>query len=373
MSDGLHIVSFNIPSPPDYGGVIDVYHKIRSLHEAGVKIHLHTFAYGGRQINEELKSYCAIIDVYDRPLYPWRLFSSLPFIVATRRDPLLLFNLQRDQDPILFEGLHSCYFLNHRSLTGRKRLVRAHNIEHEYYDALSLNEKNILKNLYLRQEALKLHRFETHLQGADKILAISENDHHYFENAFPGKSISIPAFHPFDHMEIPDGTGDYCLFHGNLSVSENQEAVRFLIDEVFSKLPYPLVIAGKNPDDSMLMKARAFQHISVIENPSSQKMDELISKAQIHVLPSFQSTGIKLKLIHSLFRGRHVIVNPDMVKGSGLDSLCGVANTAEDMISLIHKCMNIPVADSELDRRRMMLSYQFNNSDNAKKIISLLK
>ncbi len=37
----LHIIAFDIPFPPDYGGVIDVYYKIKTLSEAGVRIHLH--------------------------------------------------------------------------------------------------------------------------------------------------------------------------------------------------------------------------------------------------------------------------------------------------------------------------------------------
>ncbi len=44
----LHIISFDIPYPPNYGGVIDVYFKIRTLHELGIKIHLHCFEYPGR-------------------------------------------------------------------------------------------------------------------------------------------------------------------------------------------------------------------------------------------------------------------------------------------------------------------------------------
>ncbi|MEI7802398.1 MAG: mannosyltransferase, partial [Bacteroidota bacterium] len=46
MTNQLHIISFNVPYPPDYGGVIDVYYKIKALKEAGVKIHLHCYEYG---------------------------------------------------------------------------------------------------------------------------------------------------------------------------------------------------------------------------------------------------------------------------------------------------------------------------------------
>jgi len=36
----LHIVSFDVPAPPSYGGVIDVYYKARALADLGVKVHL---------------------------------------------------------------------------------------------------------------------------------------------------------------------------------------------------------------------------------------------------------------------------------------------------------------------------------------------
>ena len=53
----LHIVSFDVPFPPNYGGVIDVFYKIKALHKLGVKIILHTFDYG-RGKPTELNNYC---------------------------------------------------------------------------------------------------------------------------------------------------------------------------------------------------------------------------------------------------------------------------------------------------------------------------
>ena len=42
----LHIISFDVPYPANYGGVIDVFYKIKALHAKCVKIHLHCFEYG---------------------------------------------------------------------------------------------------------------------------------------------------------------------------------------------------------------------------------------------------------------------------------------------------------------------------------------
>ena len=43
MNKTLHVVALNIPWPANYGGVIDIYYKVKALHECGVKIILHCF------------------------------------------------------------------------------------------------------------------------------------------------------------------------------------------------------------------------------------------------------------------------------------------------------------------------------------------
>ena len=53
----LHIVSFSVPFPANYGGVIDVFYKLKALHKAGMKIHLHCYQYD-RSEAPELNTYC---------------------------------------------------------------------------------------------------------------------------------------------------------------------------------------------------------------------------------------------------------------------------------------------------------------------------
>ncbi len=47
-------------------------------------------------------------------------------------------------------------------------------------------------------------------------------------------------------------------------------------------------------------------------------MTELIREAQINILPSFNTTGIKIKLLNAIFNGRHCLVNPAAIAGTGL-------------------------------------------------------
>ena len=74
-----------------------------------------------------------------------------------------------------------------------------------------------------------------------------------------------------------------------------------------------------NPTRLIREAAAPYPHIKVEANPSKERMDALIHNAQIHMLITFQDTGLKLKLLNSLFAGRHTIVNHLMLAGSGLD------------------------------------------------------
>ena len=53
----LHVIAFDVPYPANYGGVIDVFYKLKYLHECGVDITLHCFEYG-RGEQTELNKYC---------------------------------------------------------------------------------------------------------------------------------------------------------------------------------------------------------------------------------------------------------------------------------------------------------------------------
>ena len=52
----IHIVCFDVPHPPDYGGVIDIYYKVKSLHELGIKVHLHCYQYGSQCLHYQFQN-----------------------------------------------------------------------------------------------------------------------------------------------------------------------------------------------------------------------------------------------------------------------------------------------------------------------------
>ncbi|MGD9931280.1 MAG: glycosyltransferase [Mangrovibacterium sp.] len=369
LNKKIHIVSFNVPYPPDYGGIIDIYFKIKALHQAGAHIRLHCFEYD-RPPAPELEKLCDTVYYYPRKLGSRRQLSWLPYIVNTRNHQDLLANLLADISPVLFEGLHSCYFLDHPLLAAYPKLVRAHNLEHAYYHSLGQSENTYRKYYYLI-EALRLKYFERKLQEASLILGISATETDYFQEKY-GHSLHLPAFHPFTRISSQEGKGDYILYHGNLSISENQQAVKFLLDEVFSEITCSFVIAGKNPPGWLVAQIKDIPHVTLIENPSIEKMDVLIREAHICLIPTFQSTGLKLKLLASLFGGRHCITTPHMLEGTGLNDLCHIAGSAPEMIGLINTYMKKSFTLDEIYQRKQQLDNLYSNEKNAQKIMAVL-
>ncbi len=368
----IHLISFDIPDPPDYGGIIDVYYKVKALCEVGVKVHLHCFEYG-RSKSTYLETICESVQYYPRKKW-WRsLPLKRPHIVSSRYADQLVKNLLRDTAPILFEGLHTCAILAHPALKHRNKLVRTHNIEHEYYWYLHVSEKSRWKQYYFLREAALLERFEKQLQFANHILPISPNDTDSIRQRFPTQHIHyIPAFHSNQTVMAPLGKGSYLLYHGNLSVNENIGVALYLLKFVFPAIKIPCFIAGKNPSTEILEEAEKYSHIGIIPNPSDVEMEKLIEEAHIHLLPTFQATGIKLKLLHALYKGRFCIVNFEMIQQTGLESLCHRADTPDEMIQQINSLLQEAFTAELKQHRTSLLHSIFDNKANAQKIVKLL-
>ncbi len=365
----LHIVCLDVPYPPDYGGVFDLFYKIKTLHDLAVSIHLHCFEYGrGRQ--RELEKYCFSVNYYSRKKYQPLSHFRLPYIVSSRVNKDLLKNLLKDDYPVLLEGIHCTYFLFSGELKERKVFVRLHNVEYEYYNELAKSTKNIFRKIYYQQESRLLKKYEMGIANKAAFIAVSEKDKNIYEEIFSAKNIKyLPVFLPFTKIESTTGTGSFCLYHGNLSVAENEKAVVWLLENIFDSLDIPFVIAGKNPTQLLKKSVDKNDNVCLVSNPSEKEMDDLIKKAQIHLLPSFNNTGIKIKLLNALFNGRFIVTNFAAVEGTGLETLCEIANTPEVYKKIIKRLFNESFAEENINKRKIILEGNYNKVESATKLI----
>jgi len=353
--------------------MVDVFYKIRNLHEAGVELYLHCFEYG-RGTPPQMQQYCKEVFYYRRRTGLQGLSMQLPYMMYSRRDDALLHNLVRIDAPILFEGVHTTYYLSHPALEKRFKLMRNQNIEQEYYTHLAERETHPLKKFYYRAEARLLKAREARLGAADVFLTVAAHDHLFFKEAYPGKKHEyIPSFQPYNEVRSRTGKGGYALYHGNLGHPENVEAALFLLEKVCPYIHIPFLFAGKDPDEKVRKACAELPHCRLVANPGMEEMEQLIAEAQVHVLPTFQATGLKLKLLHALFNGRHVVVNEAMVAGTGLAGACTVADNAGSFIEHIRTLADIPFEPDTVRERSKLLLERYDNRKNARRIMAYLQ
>ncbi|MCB0733157.1 MAG: glycosyltransferase [Flavobacteriales bacterium] len=359
----LHVVAFDVPYPANYGGVIDIYYRLAALSEAGVRIHLHCYQYG-RSESAMLKGMCESVTYYRRKIFKNPIYNTKPYIVASRNSTQLIENLMRDEHPILFEGLHCTYYLADPRLKDRYKIVRTHNVEHHYYKHLERVENNLFKKYFFKVESDRLKRYERVLKHANLIAAISPNDQYHFDRKY-GNTIWIPPFHVNNQVTTKEGQGKFILYHGNLSVGENNEAAMYLINHVLKDLQLPVVIAGNDPSDELKQLVEQYSFIKLKHQITSEEINHLIADAQINLLHTNQATGIKLKLINALFMGRHCVANSKMTRDTGLESLCRIADTPAAYKKAILDLWETPMDHSELEKRETTLLEQYDNERSA--------
>jgi glycosyltransferase involved in cell wall biosynthesis len=358
-----------VPYPPDYGGVYDLFYKIKSLFEHGILIHLHCFEYG-RGEQHKLNKFCKSVTYYKRKSILRSLSFRLPYIVSSRAANNLINNLLKDDFPILLEGIHCTFFLYTNQLKKRKVIVRLHNVEFEYYSELARSSRNIFKKLYFISESRLLKAYEKYIANKAMIVTVSEKDRITYSEKFQSKNIQfLPVFLPYKQVSSETGRGSFCLYHGNLSVAENEKAVLYLLRNIFDFTEIPFVVAGKNPSAYLQKIMHKNSNVCLVVNPSGSEMDELIQKAHVHILPSFNKTGIKIKLLNALFKGRFVIANNNAVQGTFLADLCNIANTPEEYKKILPSLFDETFTEEEIAGRKNILGSVYNNDANVQRLI----
>lgn len=361
-----------MPYPPDYGGVFDLFYKIKALHQLGVKIHLHCFEYG-RGEQPELNQYCEEVIYYQREKLVYGIPLRLPYIVSSRINPQLIKNILKDNFPVLLEGIHCTYYWYHGELNGRKVMIRLHNVEYKYYLQLAKATTSFYKKIYFFLESMLLKKYEKVIAKKGNLIAVSEKDKHTYESVLSAKNINyLPVFLPFNEVTSKTGKGNFCLYHGNLSVAENEKAAWWLINNVFSQSGFSLVIAGKEPSEKLKRYSLKNKNIQIVPNPSRQQMDDLIQTAHIHLLPSFNTTGIKIKLLNALFNGRFIVTNAAGVEGTGFETFCNLAETPSEYLKKIDELFQLSFSLEEINKRNEVLMRQYNNEENARRLIEWL-
>lgn len=371
-SNTLHIISFHEPYPPNFGGVIDVFYKIKSLKEQGINIILHTFTDNKKINTEPLNSLVKKLYVYPRKRSWFQWIEGKPFSVFSRYDKQLLKNLS-DQHPILFDGLQTTAVLEKLNTANRKIFLRMHNVEWVYYQELAKYEKNPFKRAYFMRESFLLKQFEQKIINKfEGIFCISLQDEAYYSSLYPNAKVHLlPPFHGFEKRIATDKLGDYVLYHGNLAINENEYIASKLI-QISDKLKLPLIIAGKNPNQSLILNIKQYSKVKLLSNPDEITMKKLMQDAQIQIVAAAQGAGVKLKMLGALHAAKWIITNENGLPDIQCATFCLVENDFSKYPVLINKHIDYLPSMNQIEERLDYLNHNFSNFTNSQIIVKTI-
>ena len=367
QNKNLHIISFDNPFPPNYGGVIDVFYKIKALHSLGFTIYLHCFYEDRNTVSKALKSITQEVFLYKKNRNPFFFLSGVPFAVASRFQKNLIKNINSVDAPIFFDGLQTTMLLQKVKLKNKKYL-RLHNLESNFFAGMTSSENNWIKKAMYYFEGKKYEKYQKNLVQFDHVFTLSR-----YENVVV-KSITknatyVPVFHGNEKLQALTEFGNYAFYHGDLRLPDNKKVAQFLID-IFNQIPnYKFIIASSAGKDFIEEKIKFSSNIDFVMIENEAHLDQLLENAHLNVMLSFQQSGTKLKVVTSLFKSRHCLINSNMIDDERILELCEIASTKEEFILKIMELSS--KAFSDFNRREAVLSEVFDNMKNAQKMVEL--
>lgn len=364
----LHVISFAVPDPPVYGGAIDVWHRLKALRAEGVRLTVHAFVYERSRPSEAMESLAERTFYYPRASRAGMLVHGFPMSVRSRMHKGLLARLSADSLPILFEGTQTTGW--HERLAGRRLMLRAHNIESEYYQALAGTASPGIRWLYQR-ESRALARYEDRLWPAmSAIFPISMSD--AARLAGLGREVAwLPPFHGNDSLDALPGRGGYLLYQGDLSLAVNQAALLELLALAPPRPDRPWRIAGRSGSPSFERRLALHSNLIRHADVSQEEMIRLIRDAQVVVLYSRHTSGMKLKLFPALWHARFIALSAFDRTGTPLDTACNVFEP-DTLNALLDNLWVRSFDPSESDRRQAVLAAFPDDRSGARQIIRYL-
>ncbi len=242
---------------------------------------------------------------------------------------------------VIFESIYFAHYLNQikKKCNKIKVILRSHNVEHEIWEKLAINEGNLFKKIYLQKLSKNLKKVELNvLSQFDGVFCISKSDKNKFKSYLPNLNYAtIPI--TIDQSAINSDYSIQRFFHiGSMNWKPNIESVNWLINDIFPKIKTllpnaELVLAGSNmPKDIVSNPVNGIKVLGFIEDVSSF----MVSNG-IMIVPLKSGSGVRVKLIEGLSLGVPIITTTQGSEGieSSLNDLNNKTMIIEDDLEKI--------------------------------------
>jgi glycosyltransferase involved in cell wall biosynthesis len=336
-----------VPWPPLDGGRVAMLQLTRSLpHVDVVALNQKKFHVDPAAAAEALAP--ARLDVVDIDTSRFAFRRGVPLLVARfdshRFEQLLRERLRAARyDVVQLEGQFLLpYVPAIRAETRAPIVLRAQNVEFRIWESLAAQAGGA-RRLALRAVARSLRSWETaHLDDCDALVPIAEEDDRDFRALGATRpSLVLPC--GFDTREpIPSAHVDphRVYFLGSMLYRPNQEAVRWLVGEVWPRVVAlepraRLTIAGSGMGQFPVAPG-----IEVAADVPDIRMFSAPFRAML--APLFSGSGMRIKVLEAMALGKPVIATP--LGAGGIDVTPGknilIADDADGLARHVVDCMH---------------------------------
>lgn len=319
------VLDEELPYPPDTGKRIRTWNLLRRLAQR----HNVTLLCRGTPGEHTAHVEAAGIRVRLVPPLPvlsgWRLylrllgnlFSPFPYSVAkhyTRDFRQALSAVLRQQPFDLVQCEWTPYAAYLPAAPGVRQLIATHNVESQIWSRRCAHSKRVLERIFFGLQAWKMKRFEYRvLCRADQVTAVSELDAAQLRSWGISGVCVVENGVDLDTFSLPAGThggDDEVLFLGSLDWYPNEEAVCWLLREIWPRIQAQrpqtrLRIVGRRPT-AELRSAIASQR-GVELNADVADVRPYLGGATVVVVPLHIGGGSRIKIIEALAMGRAVL------------------------------------------------------------------
>lgn len=322
----LHVMN-DFPFPPNHGGRLDVWGRLRALEELGCRVDalvtVKTLpdAAALREVSRRVRK----LQLVRRAPNVTGILSRRPLQIETRR-ALSQLRFSDSYDVVLLEQEYTIPVLEAPSLEYGKACLRVHNCESAYYAELARTERNWWKKAYYRVESERFREAsKAAFRKVDELWFISWNDYLHWVANHRGETRRaewLPAavagpWRPWSPAERR------VLIAGNLFQPTNLEGVEWYLNDVHPRLSarggYELWIAGSTRGStSRTLLARLYRapRVRLFLNPP--RLASIYEQCAVFVNPMQHGVSVKLKTLDAIAHGLPVVSTPAGIEGTGL-------------------------------------------------------
>lgn len=282
-------------------------------------------------------------------------------------------------DIILFEGLFVCPYLDVvKEKSNAKLVLRAHNIESDIWEGLAIQERNLIKKLYLNLLQKKLLNYEKSIVSKmDAIICISHKDADWMQarTEKPITTIPFAILAPNQKIEIDN---KYTVFHiGSMDWQANLDGINWFLSSVFpiinqKKENVILHLAGS----SMPNYFKNLANDNIIIDGEVENAKAFMQKHNLMIVPLLNGSGIRIKILEGMAIGKTIISTSIGASGIHCQDKKNIliADTAKQFVDKIIWCLENPLESKQIgENAKQNIKENYNEELINNKLNSFLK